>query len=85
MLLPIGSFWVEVTRKEWYDEGSKETKEASPVRKIIFLDVDGTLVDYEGNLPPSAVSAVRCARAKGHRVYLCTGRIRPFGISGWTA
>ena len=46
------------------------------MRKIIFLDVDGTLVDYEGNLPPSAVSAVRCARAKGHRVYLCTGRSR---------
>lgn len=44
--------------------------------KIIFLDVDGTLVDYEGNLPPSAVSAIRCARAKGHRVYLCTGRSR---------
>lgn len=46
------------------------------MRKIIFLDVDGTLVDYEGNLPPSAVSAIRCARAKGHRVYLCTGRSR---------
>lgn len=44
--------------------------------KIIFLDVDGTLVDYEGNLPPSAVSAIRCARAEGHRVYLCTGRSR---------
>ena len=42
--------------------------------KIIFLDVDGTLVDYEGNLPASAVKAIRQARAKGHRVYLCTGR-----------
>lgn len=42
--------------------------------KIIFLDVDGTLVDYEGNLPASAVEAIRKARAKGHRVYLCSGR-----------
>lgn len=42
--------------------------------KIIFLDVDGTLVDYEGNLPGSAVAAVRQARSNGHRVYICTGR-----------
>ena len=44
--------------------------------KIIFLDVDGTLVDYENRLPESAVTAIRAARAKGHRVYLCTGRSR---------
>ena len=42
--------------------------------KIIFIDVDGTLVDYEGNLPDSAVKAIRQARANGHRVYMCTGR-----------
>lgn len=45
-------------------------------QKIIFLDVDGTLVDYEGRLPDSAASAVRQARANGHRVYICTGRSR---------
>ena len=44
------------------------------MKKIIFLDVDGTLVDYEGRLPKSAVTAVRQAREKGHRVYICTGR-----------
>jgi Cof subfamily protein (haloacid dehalogenase superfamily) len=42
--------------------------------KIIFLDVDGTLVDYKNNLPDSAVTAVRKARANGHRVYISTGR-----------
>ncbi len=42
--------------------------------KIIFLDVDGTLVDYENRLPESAVKAVRRARENGHRVYICTGR-----------
>ena len=42
--------------------------------KIIFIDVDGTLVDYEGNLPESAVTAIRKARANGHRVYISTGR-----------
>ena len=44
--------------------------------KIIFLDVDGTLVDYEGRVPVSAVEAVRGARANGHKVYICTGRSR---------
>lgn len=42
--------------------------------KILFIDVDGTLVDYEGKLPASAAKAVREARKNGHRVYICTGR-----------
>ncbi|WP_019786776.1 HAD hydrolase family protein, partial [Streptococcus sobrinus] len=29
--------------------------------KVIFLDVDGTLVDYENHLPESAVEAIRKA------------------------
>lgn len=44
------------------------------MKKVIFLDVDGTLVDYENNLPDSAVEAIRRARANGHKVYICTGR-----------
>lgn len=44
------------------------------MKKIIFLDVDGTLMDYENHLPASAVEAVRRARENGHRVYICTGR-----------
>lgn len=46
------------------------------MNKIIFLDVDGTLTDYEGRTPSSAVSAIRRARKNGHRVYICTGRSR---------
>lgn len=42
--------------------------------KIIFIDVDGTLVNYEGIIPESAVAAIRKARANGHRVYISTGR-----------
>ena len=44
--------------------------------KIVFIDIDGTLVDYECHLPESAVRAVRQARENGHRVYVCTGRSR---------
>lgn len=42
--------------------------------RIIVLDVDGTLVTYENELPDSAVEAIRRARARGHRVYPVTGR-----------
>lgn len=44
--------------------------------RIVFLDIDGTLVDHSHHLPESAITAVRTARAAGHRVYLCTGRDR---------
>ena len=42
--------------------------------KIIFIDVDGTLLDYENKLPQSAVIAIQQACANGHKVYICTGR-----------
>lgn len=44
-------------------------------RRIIFLDIDGTLTEPGGCEPPeSAVRAIRMARKKGHLVFLCTGR-----------
>ncbi|AQR97221.1 MULTISPECIES: Cof-type HAD-IIB family hydrolase [Clostridium] len=43
-------------------------------RKIIFIDVDGTLCNDEGFVPESAAIAVKEARKNGHLVYLCTGR-----------
>ena len=43
-------------------------------RKIIFLDVDGTLVDYDNRIPESAIQAIRQARENGHLIYVCTGR-----------
>lgn len=41
--------------------------------KIVFLDVDGTLIDYEAKMPESAGKAVDLARKNGHKVYICTG------------
>lgn len=46
------------------------------MRKIIFLDVDGTLVDYHNRIPESAIRAIRQARENRHLVYVCTGRSR---------
>lgn len=46
-------------------------------RKIIFLDIDGTLTEPGSNEPPeSAVWAIHQARKEGHYVFLCTGRNR---------
>ena len=41
--------------------------------KIVFLDVDGTLINYDAVCPESAFKAVEQARANGHKVYICTG------------
>lgn len=44
-------------------------------KKIIFLDIDGTLTVLGSNTPPeSALRAIRSARGQGHLVFLCTGR-----------
>lgn len=44
-------------------------------KKIIFLDIDGTLTEPGSNEPPkSALFAIRKARELGHSVFLCTGR-----------
>ena len=43
--------------------------------KLIFLDIDGTLTAPGENTPPqSAVDAIARTRAKGNKVFLCTGR-----------
>ena len=44
-------------------------------KKLIFLDIDGTLTPAGSNVPPeSALAAIRAAQAKGHKIFLCTGR-----------
>ncbi len=42
--------------------------------KYIFLDVDGTLVNFESEIPPSTVIALKKAQENGHKVIICTGR-----------
>lgn len=44
------------------------------VSRIIFLDVDGTIVGAGHEVKDSTVEAIRQARDAGHLVYLCTGR-----------
>ncbi len=43
--------------------------------KLIAFDMDGTLVDREGNVPPATVDAVHRAMDRGIHVTLATGRM----------
>lgn len=43
---------------------------------IIFFDIDGTVMDLDGTIPPSAVTAVRRLRQAGHHCVINTGRPR---------
>ena len=42
--------------------------------KMIFLDIDGTLVDKNKQLPPKNKAAIDAALNMGHKVFICTGR-----------
>lgn len=62
-------------------------------KKVIFVDIDGTLTAAGSNVPPqSALRAIRAAQEKGHLVFLCTGRnydmLKPllaYGFDGFIA
>lgn len=50
---------------------------AKGVRKLVFLDIDGTLADEKHVVPESAKEACRRAQANGHLLFICTGRSLP--------
>ena len=54
-------------------EGAVQRRLA-PGRRIVFLDVDGTILEHGSHVAPSTGPAIRAVRAAGHLVYLSTGR-----------
>ncbi len=44
------------------------------MRKLIILDIDGTLRDFVYGIPKSAIKAVNMCKERGHIVCICTGR-----------
>ncbi len=44
------------------------------MKKVIFLDVDGTLVDHSQTIPESTKIALKKAKENGHHLVICTGR-----------
>ena len=43
-------------------------------KKLIFFDIDGTLLDHDKNLPHSTKTAIQELKASGHEVAIATGR-----------
>ena len=62
----------------------------SDIKKLVFLDIDGTLMAMNQTIPRSAIEACRSARENGHLLYLCSGRqsveiprhVRAIGFDG---
>lgn len=42
--------------------------------KVIFFDIDGTLWDWNGDIPPSTVIAINKLKENGHIPIICSGR-----------
>ena len=42
--------------------------------KVIFFDIDGTLSDFEGKIPESAIRGIKETQKKGNITALCSGR-----------
>lgn len=43
-------------------------------QKLIFLDIDGTLLPPGGTVHPAVEEGIKKARANGHKIFICTGR-----------
>ena len=43
-------------------------------KKVVFLDIDGTITNFKGEMPKSAEIALEAARQNGHLLVPCTGR-----------
>lgn len=42
--------------------------------KILFFDIDGTLVNFQGQMPDSTKQALQQAKRNGHMIVICSGR-----------
>lgn len=48
------------------------------MKKFVFIDIDGTLFDYNNHcVPASAKEALKAAKENGHELFICTGRPKP--------
>lgn len=44
------------------------------MRKALFFDIDGTLVNFRGRMPDSAKRALEQVQRNGHLIVICSGR-----------
>lgn len=48
--------------------------------RLLAIDLDGTLLDSRGQVPPANLAALRAAAAQGVRIVIATGRSFPFAL-----
>ena len=46
--------------------------------KLVFFDIDGTLLDSEMQVPESTMQALHRLKENGHKIAICSGR--PYSI-----
>lgn len=44
--------------------------------KVLFFDIDGTLIPFQKTMPESTQRALEKAKANGHKIVICSGRSR---------
>ncbi|MFJ7970590.1 Cof-type HAD-IIB family hydrolase [Psychrobacillus sp. NPDC096389] len=44
------------------------------VNKVLFFDIDGTILDNDKNIPPGVMESIQQARDNGHEIVISTGR-----------
>lgn len=60
-------------------------------QKVIFFDIDGTLINFGGEFPESSKKALEKAKGNGHKIFICSGRSKcqvekrliDFGFDGY--
>ena len=51
--------------------------------KALFFDIDGTLVSFHTHrIPSSTIEALEAAHAKGHKIFIATGRPKAITMNG---
>lgn len=45
-------------------------------KKIVFFDIDGTIWDWNGVIPQSAITAIKKLKENGHIPVICSGRAK---------
>ncbi len=54
--------------------GNKEECGGQMEKKLIFLDIDGTILPLDGEVHRTVKEGLQEARRRGHQIFICTGR-----------